>query len=104
MPAHTIAGGFSTLVALVPWKLAEAWGLSEDVSALLGGGSLALLGLAAFRLRKVPWVQRRSFPLTALHGEVFSLSHYFLDFASFALLMLIMFGGIWIALSYALQT
>jgi hypothetical protein len=104
MPAHTIAGGFSTLVALGPWKLAEASGLSENASALLAGGSLALLALAAFRLRKTPWVQRRNFPLTALHGEVFSLSHYLRDFATYALLMLIMFGGIWIALSYALQT
>jgi hypothetical protein len=62
------------------------------------------LALAAFCLRKTSWVQRRNFPLTALHGEVFSLSHYLQDFASYALLMLIMFGGIWIALSCALQT
>jgi hypothetical protein len=103
VPAHSAAGGFSTLVALIPWKLAEAAGLGEDVGALLGGVVLAVLAVLAWSLREAPWVRQRNYPLSALRGEVFSLSQYLRDFAGFSLLMLLVYGGLWIALAYALQ-
>jgi hypothetical protein len=99
VPAHTAAGGFSTLIAMVPWKLAEASGLSEDTGAQLGGLFLAVLAMAAWTLRKAPWVRARNYPIALFHGEVFSLAHYLRDFAAFSLVMLLLFGGIWIALS-----
>jgi hypothetical protein len=100
VPAHTIAGGFSTLIAMLPWKFAEAEGLSEDASAGIAAVFLATLALSAWLLRKRAWVRQRNYALAPFHDEVFSLEFFLRDFAAFALVLLILYGGIWIALAY----
>jgi len=97
LPAHTAAGGFATLVVMVPWKILEACGLPEGRAAALSAGLLLMAAIAALALRRAPFAQKQ-FPLK-LYRETFQLSMFLQAFGIFALAELALVGGLYLFLS-----
>jgi len=88
---HTAAGAFTTLLAMLPWKLLEAAGMSEDHAASFAGAILALTALAALWARRFALLQK-SFELPAFR-ETFEVSAYLRAFAAYAFALLLLLGG-----------
>jgi hypothetical protein len=96
---HTAAAAFATLLALIPWELLRAAGVSEELSfyaaaALLGFAAIAALGMRSHSLG------HRAFHIKALR-ETFEVQGFLRDFAVFAFTELALAGVILIFLATA---
>ncbi len=94
VPVDTAAGGFATLAAMIPWKVLEGVGASEDTAAAVAGALLLGAAVAALAARGAPFAQRQF--EVAIYREQFRVPRFLQAFACFALAELALFGGIWL--------
>jgi hypothetical protein len=90
VPADTAAGGFATLIVLLPWEICQAAGMHEEPATYLAAGLLLVMTFAALVLRRSS-VAQRSYHLS-FFGEDFRVASFLLAFALFALAELVLAG------------
>jgi len=90
VPVDTAAGGFATLIILVPWEICQGAGMREESATYLSAGLLLVMAFGALVLRRAPMAQK-SYSLTLL-DERFRIHDFLLAFALFALAELILAG------------
>jgi hypothetical protein len=90
IPVDTAAGGFATLIVLLPWEVWQAAGMHELPATYLGAGLLLVMALGALLLRRSS-VAQQSYRVP-FFGEDFRIASFLLAFALFALAELVLAG------------